>query len=98
MQVLFNTIYRLEPALTTTLPPPAAFSFQQLLDVLQKPENAELLKLFPKAVGGQPGTAAPRQNVIDASKAKKTFGWEPIPLEKIVADMTKSLAERQKEW
>jgi nucleoside-diphosphate-sugar epimerase len=78
---------------------PAAFSFQQLLDVLAKPEYADLLKdNFPKHVAGKPGTPAPKQNVIDASKAKKTFGWEPIPVEKIVEDMTKSLAERQKEW
>lgn len=74
------------------------FYGQQLLDVLHSEKHRDLLKAFPNATRGKPGCAAPKQNKLDASKARSTFGWEPIPTEQTVVDMTRSLAERQKEW
>lgn len=62
----------------------STFVYQDLLDVIHKPEHAELLKQFPKALKGVPGCERPKQNVIDTTRAQKTFGWSPISLEKTV--------------
>ncbi|GAA5878181.1 hypothetical protein JCM16303_002873 [Sporobolomyces ruberrimus] len=73
-------------------------SYQPLLDLFFDKAPSSLLDSFPNAQKGQPGTPKPKQNVIDNSKAKKTFGWEPISVEKTVLDMAQSLAEYQKKW
>ncbi|KAI5474685.1 D-lactaldehyde dehydrogenase [Pseudohyphozyma bogoriensis] len=72
--------------------------WQAFIDFLHEPEQKELIEAFPKIVRGIPGKEPGVQNWIDASKARKTFGWEPIPWQKTVIDMTASLAEKQKSW
>ncbi|KAM0748085.1 NAD(P)-binding protein [Meredithblackwellia eburnea MCA 4105] len=74
------------------------FYYQKSLDIIHKPEHAALLAKFPKAIKGHPGAEAPVQNVLDAGRAKSTFGWTPIDFDKTIVDMAESLAERQKEW
>ncbi|KAL8276994.1 hypothetical protein RQP46_010629 [Phenoliferia psychrophenolica] len=72
--------------------------YQLGLDVMHKPENADLLAQFPKAIEGHPHATAPVQNILDASRARDMFSWTPIPLEKTFVDMAQSLAERQTQW
>ncbi|GAA5914375.1 SDR family oxidoreductase [Sporobolomyces salmoneus] len=73
-------------------------SYQPLLDVFFSKASSSLHEVFPNAQKGHPGTPKPKQNQIDNSKAKKTFGWEPISMEKTVLDMAESLAEYEKKW
>ncbi|GAA5899521.1 hypothetical protein JCM6882_001139 [Rhodosporidiobolus microsporus] len=73
-------------------------SYQPLLDLFFSAAPPSLLAAFPNAQRGNPGQPKPRANVIDAGKARKTFGWEPIPVEKTILDMADSLAEYQKQW
>jgi len=73
-------------------------SYQPLLDIFFDKAPESLRSAFPNAEKGKPNTPKPKQNVIDNSKAKKTFGWEPISIEKTVLDMAESLAEYQKKW
>ncbi|KAI5477461.1 D-lactaldehyde dehydrogenase [Pseudohyphozyma bogoriensis] len=68
--------------------------WQAFLDYVHSDKS--LSSAFPDAIKGQPGTKQPESNQLDASKAKKTFGWEPIPWEKTVKDMNESLVERLK--
>ncbi|CEQ42764.1 SPOSA6832_04619, partial [Sporobolomyces salmonicolor] len=63
-------------------------SYQPLLDVFFAHASDSLKASFPNAERGKPGTPKPKQNVIDAGKAKKVFG----------IDMAKSLAEYQTTW
>ncbi|GAA5860946.1 hypothetical protein JCM8547_003897 [Rhodosporidiobolus lusitaniae] len=73
-------------------------SYQPLLDAFFLHASPALLQAFPNAVKGHPGTEKPKQNVIDTTKARRIFGWEPIGVEKTVIDMAESLAEYQKMW
>ncbi|GAA5864785.1 hypothetical protein JCM1840_004901 [Sporobolomyces johnsonii] len=73
-------------------------SYQQFLDIFFAQASDSLKASFPNAERGKPGTPKPKQNVIDASKAKKVFGWEPVKVEDTIIDMAKSLAEYQKTW
>ncbi|GAA5942535.1 SDR family oxidoreductase [Sporobolomyces koalae] len=70
-------------------------SYQPLLDLFFEKAPQQLLEAFPNAERGKPGTAKPEQNLIDNSKAKRTFGWEPISTEKTVLDMVESLKQYQ---
>ncbi|KAK4051516.1 hypothetical protein OIO90_004730 [Microbotryomycetes sp. JL221] len=77
-----------------------AFNWQLMLDVLfQDDKNKELAAKFPNAEKGHPGVRIEKDktNVLDASKAKKVFGWEPMPLEKTVLDMAQSFADKLKQ-
>ncbi|GAA5992961.1 hypothetical protein JCM5350_003061 [Sporobolomyces pararoseus] len=73
-------------------------SYQPLLDLFFEKAPSSLLEAFPRAEKGKPGTPKPKQNQIDNSKAKKTFNWEPISVERTVLDMAQSLAEYEKKW
>ena len=69
-----------------------------MLDIFFEKAPSTRREAFPNAQKGKPGTPKPKQNQIDNSKAKKTFGWEPISVEKTVLDMSESLAEYEKKW
>ncbi|GAA6018331.1 hypothetical protein JCM10207_000808 [Rhodosporidiobolus poonsookiae] len=73
-------------------------SYQPLLDLFFSSAPETLLAAFPDAEKGKPGNPKPQANIIDASKAKRTFGWEPIEPKDTVLDMAASLAEYQKKW
>ncbi|GAA6018687.1 hypothetical protein JCM11491_001261 [Sporobolomyces phaffii] len=74
-------------------------SYQPLLDIFFDKGSSTLHEAFPNAEKGKPGEPKPEKvNKIDNSKARKTFGWEPISVEKTVLDMAESLAEYQKSW
>ncbi|GAA6044393.1 hypothetical protein JCM8097_002086 [Rhodosporidiobolus ruineniae] len=73
-------------------------SYQPLLDLFFAHAPPALLDAFPNAQRGTPGAPKPKQNVIDAGKAKRTFGWTPIEPKDTVIDMAASLAEYQKQW
>lgn len=77
---------------------PADFAYQNLLDILHSGQHDELLQAFPKVVKGKKGAEIAEQFKFSAQRAKDTFGWRPIDAQQTVVDMTKSLAERQKEW
>lgn len=73
-------------------------SYQPLLDIFFEKAPSSLKEAFPRAEKGKTGTPKPKQNQIDNSKAKRTFNWEPITVEKTVLDMARSLAEYEKRW
>ncbi|GAA5840560.1 hypothetical protein JCM11251_007615 [Rhodosporidiobolus azoricus] len=73
-------------------------SYQPLLDLFHSHAPSSLHEAFPSAQKGNPGQPKPEANVIDAGKAKRTFGWEPVEVQKTILDMAASLAEYQKQW
>ncbi|KAI5477460.1 D-lactaldehyde dehydrogenase [Pseudohyphozyma bogoriensis] len=67
--------------------------YQAFLDYLHSPAQASLISAFPNTIKGIPGYAQPLGNVLDASKAKRVFGWEPIPWEETVEEDIDELVE-----
>ncbi|BGP03186.1 putative uncharacterized oxidoreductase [Rhodotorula toruloides] len=73
-------------------------SYQPLLDLFFAHADDSLKSAFPNAEKGKPGNPKPKANVMDTSKVRKTFKWQPIEAKDTVLDMAKSLAEYQQKW
>ncbi|GAA5978589.1 hypothetical protein JCM11641_002780 [Rhodosporidiobolus odoratus] len=73
-------------------------SYQPLLDLFFSSAPQPLLSSFPNAQKGIPGKEKPKQNVIDAGKARRVFGWTPVDPKETIIDMAQSLADYQKKW
>ncbi|SCV73249.1 BQ2448_7174 [Microbotryum intermedium] len=71
-----------------------SFTYQLLLDVLSLPHNLPLLRFFPNATKGHPGTPKPlsKLDIFESTPAKELLGYEePIGLERCARDMMRCL-------
>ncbi|SCZ94692.1 BZ3500_MvSof-1268-A1-R1_Chr12-3g04049 [Microbotryum saponariae] len=76
------------------------FVYQDILDLLEGSEQGKkLLSEFPKATkSGKGDVKGVKQNLIDTTRMETVLGLKARSVEETVLDMTRSLAERQKEW
>ncbi|KDE02530.1 hypothetical protein MVLG_06927, partial [Microbotryum lychnidis-dioicae p1A1 Lamole] len=76
------------------------FVYQDILDLLEGSEQGKKwLSEFPKATkSGKGDVKGVKQNLIDTTRMETVLGLKARSVEETVLDMTRSLAERQKEW
>ncbi|SGY11946.1 BQ5605_C011g06333 [Microbotryum silenes-dioicae] len=76
------------------------FVYQDILDLLEGSEQGKKwLSEFPKATkSGKGDVKGVKQNLIDTTRMETVLGLKSRSVEETVLDMTRSLAERQKEW
>lgn len=58
------------------------FAYQAWLDELHSGAHGDLTAAFPNAIKGVPGAVPAPSNTVNITRAKETFGWTPIPMEK----------------